>query len=203
MQRRHMLSLAALLAPAALLPAPALAAPGRPRGGNGLLLRNVRGAAGLVDPGTLAGRFRGDVLIQSLSINEATRQLSVQGLLTGIVKTPGGRARRITNQAFTATATLSGETGDDASAASRAQAQAVCQILNLDIGRITLDVLGLVIDLAPVDLDVFARSGPGRLLGNLLCGLVGLLDNPLSLIGDILAIIRQINDLLSGNRIVA
>jgi hypothetical protein len=73
-----------------------------------------------------------------------------------------------------------------------------CQILDLDIGAIHLDLLGLVVDLAPVHLDIVAQSGPGNLLGNLLCGLVNLLNGLGT--GDITALtqlLQQINLLLS------
>jgi hypothetical protein len=55
--------------------------------------------------------------------------------------------------------------------------QQACQILELDIGAIHLDLLGLVVDLSPISLDVTAVPGAGNLLGNLLCALVGLLDD--------------------------
>ena len=51
-----------------------------------------------------------------------------------------------------------------------------CQILTLDIGAIHLDLLGLVVDLSPIHLSVTAQSGPGNLLGNLLCTIAHLLD---------------------------
>jgi hypothetical protein len=72
-----------------------------------------------------------------------------------------------------------------------------CPILQLDIGRIFLDLLGLEVDIAPISVDVTAVAGPGNLLGNLLCALVGLLDqNPLSaLVGNLL---DQINAILAG-----
>lgn len=43
-----------------------------------------------------------------------------------------------------------------------------CTILTLDFGPLHLDPLGLVIDLAPINLDVTAVPGAGNLLGNLL-----------------------------------
>ena len=52
-----------------------------------------------------------------------------------------------------------------------------CEILDLDIGRINLDLLGLVVNIAPIHLNVTAVPGAGNLLGNLLCALVGLLDD--------------------------
>ena len=51
-----------------------------------------------------------------------------------------------------------------------------CQILQLDLGAIHLDLLGLVVDLAPVHLDITAVSGAGNLLGNLLCAVTNLLN---------------------------
>lgn len=51
-----------------------------------------------------------------------------------------------------------------------------CQILFLDIGPIFLDLLGLQLDISPIQIDLTAVRGPGNLLDNLLCGLVGILD---------------------------
>jgi hypothetical protein len=67
-----------------------------------------------------------------------------------------------------------------------------CDILHLEIGPISLDLLGLQIDLSKIVLDIDAQSGSGNLLGNLLCGVAGLLDNPTGLaklLNDILAIL--------------
>ena len=52
----------------------------------------------------------------------------------------------------------------------------VCQILNLNIQPLNLDLLGLVVNLDAVHLDLTGATGPGKLLGNLLCGLAGALD---------------------------
>ena len=43
-----------------------------------------------------------------------------------------------------------------------------CDILNLELGAINVDLLGLVIDLSQVNLDIVAEPGAGNLLGNLL-----------------------------------
>jgi hypothetical protein len=56
--------------------------------------------------------------------------------------------------------------------------QATCQILHLDLGPLSLDLLGLQVNLSRVILDITAQSGAGNLLGNLLCAVAGLLDNP-------------------------
>ncbi len=48
---------------------------------------------------------------------------------------------------------------------------AACNILTLNLGAIHLNLLGLVVDLAPVNLNITAVPGAGNLLGNLaLCG---------------------------------
>jgi hypothetical protein len=71
-------------------------------------------------------------------------------------------------------------------------AQAVCDILFLDLGPIFLDVLGLQVDLSRIVLDINAVPGAGNLLGNLLCAVVGLLDGGLS--GGLLAILDRLLD---------
>ena len=55
---------------------------------------------------------------------------------------------------------------------------ATCDILHLELGPLDLDLLGVVVHLDKIVLDIDAESGPGNLLGNLLCAVAGLLDNP-------------------------
>ena len=57
-----------------------------------------------------------------------------------------------------------------------ASATSTCEILNLVLGPLHLDVLGLVVDLNQVVLNITAVQGAGNLLGNLLCAITGLLD---------------------------
>jgi len=54
---------------------------------------------------------------------------------------------------------------------------ATCPILDLHLAPIHLDLLGLNVDTSEICLSVSATPGPGNLLGNLLCGVGGLLDN--------------------------
>jgi hypothetical protein len=64
-----------------------------------------------------------------------------------------------------------------ASDVSLAQAGGSCDILNLEIAPIFLDLLGLQVELPnPLVLEIRAVSGAGNLLGNLLCAVAGLLD---------------------------
>jgi hypothetical protein len=65
-----------------------------------------------------------------------------------------------------------------AAQAQDVQALATCQVLNLLLGPLDLNLLGLRVQLNQVDLDITAVEGPGNLLGNLLCGVTSLLDAP-------------------------
>ncbi len=71
---------------------------------------------------------------------------------------------------------------------------AACDILNLVLGPLDLNILGLQIDLQRVVLDITAVAGAGNLLGNLLCAVVGLLDGgPLAgLLGQLQTLLNQI-----------
>jgi hypothetical protein len=84
--------------------------------------------------------------------------------------------RRVTERGVRMPATLS-------SAASSAAAQppvppipGACEILNLRLGPINLDLLGLVVRTNRIQVRIDAVPGPGNLLGNLLCAITGLLD---------------------------
>lgn len=58
-----------------------------------------------------------------------------------------------------------------------AAASGSCQILDLTLGPLHLDLLGLVVDLNQVHLQITAQQGSGNLLGNLLCAVANLLNN--------------------------
>ena len=67
--------------------------------------------------------------------------------------------------------------------------QEACEILHLELGPIDLNLLGLVVHVDRIVIDITAQPGPGNLLGNLLCAIAGLLDQPgapLNIIADLL-----------------
>jgi hypothetical protein len=70
-----------------------------------------------------------------------------------------------------------------------------CPVLNLVLGPVDLNVLGLVVHLDRVVLNIIAQSGAGQLLGNLLCAVAGLLDG-----GPLAGLLGQLQGLL--NRIL-
>lgn len=53
-----------------------------------------------------------------------------------------------------------------------------CPILELTLAPIFLNLLGLVVETSEINLVITAERAPGNLLGNLLCGIVGILDQP-------------------------
>lgn len=116
--------------------------------------------------GTLSdgGSFTGEISNLKASVDKTTGDLQVSGVLNGTATEADGTVTQITDQAFTTTATITQPGGS-------------CQILDLDLGPIHLDLLGLVVDLNAIHLDVTAVPGAGNLLGNLLCAVAGLLDN--------------------------
>ena len=79
-----------------------------------------------------------------------------------------------------------------------AQATGSCQILDLVLGPLDLNLLGLVVHLDTVHLNITAQQGPGNLLGNLLCAVAGLLNGPTGLNAILTQIAALLNQLL-GN----
>jgi len=77
-------------------------------------------------------------------------------------------------------------------------APGTCPVLNLMLGPINLDLLGLVVQTSPICLDITATAG-GGLLGDLLCNIGGLLDQGLTL-NQILGLltVNDLNNLLGG-----
>lgn len=131
--------------------------------------------------GTLTGgTFAGTVQITEFALENG--ELVVSGVANGVA-TIGGIATTITDQAFTTTADLTSP-------------NQVCDILFLDLGPLFLDVLGLQVDLSQIVLDINAAPGAGNLLGNLLCAVVNLLNNPLGNLQGLLNILDRINDIL-------
>ena len=149
--------------------------------------------------GTLkgGGTFTGKLTITQFS-NEG-RKLFASGVLSGTVTKKAGTTTQNTEiaaQTFTNVRAKLTDEDDEDEVEKAGVKQTACDILFLDLGPIFLDLLGLTVNLSPVQLDVNAVPGSGNLLGNLLCALVGLLDGgPLA---QIAALINQINTILAS-----
>lgn len=108
----------------------------------------------------------------------------------------------VQNNQIVAVGTLSG-TLTDASGVVRSfiqnvtlpvTAHATCEILHLELGPLDLNILGLMVHLDKVVLDITAQSGPGNLLGNLLCAVTNLLNNG----GALSQIVNLLNQILAS-----
>jgi hypothetical protein len=135
------------------------------------------------------GTFTGTFQLQRFA--NSGGNLVASGLLTGV-------ATNVVTGVSTSvvrTVTIPAKVGQQATgtaASAAVTAQATCDILHLDLGPLNLDVLGLVVDLNEIILDITAESGAGNLLGNLLCAVTNLLNNPsglANLLNQILAIL--------------
>ena len=80
--------------------------------------------------------------------------------------------RRVAERGVTMPAALS----KPAAAAQLPPIPNACEILDLVLGPIRLDLLGLVVRTNRINVRIDAVPGPGNLLGNLLCAITGLLD---------------------------
>jgi hypothetical protein len=146
-------------------------------------------------PGKLLGNLLTDIshlLDQGLSIGQILSNLSLTQLTTlstGLSGVVNGALRAVGSPAT--------------AAAGGASVASGTEILHLAVGPVDLNLLGLRVHLddchgGPVTVDISAQPGAGNLLGNLIGGLAGLLDNPNATTGAIRAKINQIaNDVRS------
>jgi hypothetical protein len=161
---------------------------------------NSLGPVVLPATGTLAdgGSFVGEIEIQRIDLNHETGQFIISGILQGKATPIDGKMKQV-KQAFSTVSTIGGQ-GAVAAAARNVviqQEPLACPVLALDLGPLHLDLLGLVVDLAPVILDITAQPGAGNLLGNLLCAILGILDLP-GLFGVVSQLLDVVNQILGG-----
>jgi hypothetical protein len=150
-------TIVAVLAGAATTVTPATAAPA----GTAALSAPVTGMATNSLGQTV--NFAGQFALQSF--NFANGQLSAVGQLTGtLTNTITGVVQTVNQLVSIPLTSING----------------TCQILHLTLGPIDLNLLGLVVHTNQIVLDITAQSGPGNLLGNLLCSVAHLLDSSAS-----------------------
>jgi hypothetical protein len=66
---------------------------------------------------------------------------------------------------------------------------ATCQVLHLDVGAVSLNVLGLQVTTQPISIDVSGTSGGTNVLGQLLCTI-------LQTVGNVVGLVNLLNQLL-------
>lgn len=126
------------------------------------------------------GTFAGTFIPSKFSVVNGV--LEATGLLKGTLTDANGTTLGTVSQ----TATIPVNTKTTAAADP-----AACQVLDLVLGPLNLNLLGLVVTLNQVHLNITAVPGPGNLLGNLLCAVANLLNNGGPLTG-IAALLNQI-----------
>lgn len=139
----------------------------------------------------------------SLTVSQVTGTVEGGGTLLGTFDPARFRA---VGDALTVTGTLQATLRDAAGTVIGTVTQTItldvpaaiqrtCTILDLTLGPLDLDLLGLQVHLNQVHLVIEAVEGPGNLLGNLLCAIANLLNdgNPL---GDIAGLLNRILRLL-------
>lgn len=112
----------------------------------------------------------------------------VRGLVQGVVHERNGSK---TTFSQLKTFRVQSVAGTPLRATQAGSARATCDILNLVLAPLDLDLLGLQVHLDRVVLNIVAESGAGNLLGNLLCAVTGLLDGGLG------GLLDQLVDLLN------
>ncbi len=125
-----------------------------------------------------AGAFTGTLALTGFALQNG--QLIANGLVTGTVTNASGAATSIL-QNVSAPVTSSAGSG--------------CTILHLVLGPINLNILGLTVTTNQIVLDITAQPGPGNLLGNLLCDVANLLNNPTQ---NLVNVLNQLLGILRG-----
>ena len=136
------------------------------------------GGADVTVPVTGTGITEGDFTVERFATSGG--QLVAIGTFTGTAEDASGTV----------------VSGSDQIALPVTVAQSTCEILDLVLGPLHLDLLGLVVDLDQVHLVITAEQGPGNLLGNLLCAVAGLLDGNIPA-GGLGGLLNQLSTLLN------
>ena len=173
------LALTMTLFGAAVMPASAAHPPGRLHA----KAKHVKVTApvrGLTSSGRVVrGAFVPRKLVQS------DGKLLARGILKGKIVRPG-KDRKFRQRATMVVRSVDGHSAAPPTARAAAfpptPASGACNVLNLVLAPLDLNILGLQVHLNQVVLNIVAQSGSKQLLGNLLCFVAGLLDggSPLS-----------------------
>jgi hypothetical protein len=155
---------------------------------------------------TASGRVVRAVFIPK-SFSHPHGVLMARGVLKGRIVRPGPDLKFHKRGVVMRVASVDGHRapvpGARAAAFPPTPAAGACNVLNLVLAPLDLNVLGLQVHLNRVVLNIVAQSGAKQLLGNLLCFVAGLLDggSPLSgLLGRVTALLDRILGALGALR---
>ena len=127
-------------------------------------------------------------------------ELVAVGRFTGTITDAAGKVTAGSKQIAIPLATAPVAGADDVArnqqlAPAAAPGPLSCQVLDLVLGPLDLNLLGLKVHLDTVKLNITAEGGPGNLLGNLLCAVAGLLDGATGLNGILANLTKLLNQL--------
>jgi hypothetical protein len=135
--------------------------------------------------GTLGGTFT------PLKFKNKDGVPQVKGVLDGVITHADGSKSKFTAIRSLELKKVNGQKLSSLATGTAANA-AACDVLNLVLGPLDLNVLGLEVHLKQVVLDIIAV--PGALLGDLLCAVAGLLSGGVlgNLLGQLVGILNDI-----------
>lgn len=123
-----------------------------------------------ITKGNPTSTVTGTLTLTELKLNDAGDGLLASGSFSGEV-VPGN-----SNGNGNSTEEISTTFEDIAANLLPSGDSGVCDVLDLNLGPLDLNALGLVVNLSEVTLNIDAVPGPGNLLGNLLCAVANLLN---------------------------
>jgi hypothetical protein len=138
-----------------------------------------------------AGKFTPD------SFDADGDSMTVTGTVEGVIPGEGKFSETVTAPVESINGTPVSEIGSEGEAMQLASSHG-CDILNLVLGPLDLNVLGLEVHLDTVVLDIIAVPGAGNLLGNLLCAVAGLLNPTSPLEGLLTQLTGLLNQILGA-----
>jgi len=114
----------------------------------------------------------------------------------------GGKTKRVAKNGVVMPASVVGAGPADLPGTAKAAQQlpdipTACQVLNLTLGPINLNLLGLVVRTNQIQVRIDAVPGAGNLLGNLLCSVTNLL-NPTGALGQLTGALNQLTAALNA-----
>jgi hypothetical protein len=136
--------------------------------------------------------FKGTYAIKRFTTRNG--KMYAVGTLQGTVR-KNGKTKRVKPRTVSMPATLAGAGGAKASQVPPIPGD--CTILNLYFAPINLNLLGLSVRTNQIDLRIDAVPGAGNLLGNLLCGITGIL-NPTGALGQLTGALNQLTAALNA-----
>jgi len=144
-------------------------------------------------PGTtVGGTFTGSFSIMRFEARNNT--IFAVGMVSGAISGPAPIARTGISGPLTLQVTATSG-GPHAARGAIVLAQATCDVLHLQLGGDMLNLLGLQVALSPVTLDLTGGTGP---LGNLVCQIVGLLNNVAGVVGLLNQLLGVVGGLVGG-----